>query len=79
MNENLIKVQFLKPIDGQTEYFFGSISAIYERFTAEQMGCNKESLWAAKITPNTPKATAKCVITKHIISRKPHSKKRSNT
>lgn len=75
MEQNVIKVQFFKPVDGQTEYFFGSISAIYQRFTAAQIGCNITSLWAHKLTPDKPKATDKCVITKHVIARKPQSNK----
>jgi hypothetical protein len=75
MEQKVIKVQFFKPIDGQVEYFFGSISAIFERFSAEQIGCTKESLWNAKITPDKPKATTRCLISKHPITRKPQSRK----
>lgn len=75
MEQNLIKVQFFKPVDGKTEYFFGSISAIYERFTAAQIGCPIQSFWLQKLTQEKPKATDKCLITKHSIIRKPQSKK----
>lgn len=75
MEQNVIKVQFLTPVDGKTEYYFGSISAIYDRFTAEQIGCSKLTLWTHKLALDKPKATHKCIISKHIVSRKPQSKK----
>lgn len=75
MKEKIIKVQFFKPIDGESEYFFGSLSAIYERFTPDQIGCSKETLWSSKITPESPKATTKCVIYKHEVIRKPQDTK----
>lgn len=74
MEQNVIKVQFLKPIDGKTEYFFGSLSAIYERFTTEQIGCVMQTLWG-KISADTPYVNSKCIITKHPVVRKPQTKK----
>lgn len=75
MEQNVIKVQFLKPIMGRTEYFFGSISAIYNHFSKEQIGCSKQELWNKKITADTPYANTKCIISKHPIVRKPQGKK----
>lgn len=74
MEQNVIKVQFFKPVDGQVEYYFGSIAAMYERFTEEQIGCTQKVMWYHKLTPDNPKATKKCIITKHKIMRKPQSK-----
>lgn len=74
MEQNVIKVQFLKPIDNRTEYFFGSIEAIYQRFSAAQIGCTKQSLWAHKLSINKPKATDKCIISKYTITRKSKNK-----
>lgn len=75
MEQNVIKVQFFKPVDGQVEYYFGSIAAMFERFTEEQIGCSPQVMWYHKLTPDNPKATKKCIITKHNIMRKPQSKK----
>lgn len=77
MEQNVIRVQFFKPVDGRTEYFFGSISAIYERFSAEQIGCTKVVLWNKKLTADTPYANKKCLITKHPVVRKPQNKKQN--
>lgn len=76
--ENFIKVQFLKPVDGQTEYYFGSIAAIYDRFTSEEIGCSKHMLWRHKLASDNPKATRKCVITKHTMTRMPQHGKKSS-
>lgn len=72
--ESVIKVQFFNPVNGKTEYYFGSLKAIYEQFTPEQIGCTVERLWASNITPDNPRATAKCVITKHSVIRKQQGK-----
>ncbi len=72
---SVTKVQFHVPVDGRTEYYFGSLAAIYERFTAEQIGCNVERLWNSNISADNPKVTSRCVITKHKIITKPQSKK----
>ena len=75
MEQNVIKVQFFKPVDGKVEYFFSSLAAVCERFSVEQIGCSKQALWSKKITADTPYANSKCVITKHPVVRKPQSKK----
>lgn len=74
MEQNIIKVQFLKPVDGQTEYFFGSIAAIYEQFTTEQIGCTMQTLWG-RVSAEMPYITKKCIISKHSVVRKPQINK----
>ncbi|HPW66947.1 MAG TPA: hypothetical protein PLS84_07660 [Salinivirgaceae bacterium] len=68
----IIKVEFFLPVDGKKEYYFGSLAAIYERFSEEQIGCKLETLWAHKLAENNPKSTRKCVITRQNILRKKH-------
>lgn len=70
-NEYVIKVEFFKPINGEKEFYFGSLKAIYEIFTATEIGCSLVTLWNSKITVENPKATNKCLITKHLIKRNP--------
>lgn len=74
MKQTIIKVQFLKPVDGKTEYFFGSIAAIYERFTPVEIGCSMQTLWG-RVTLSTTYANSKCIITRHPIERKPQTHK----
>lgn len=70
----VIRVRFFMPIDGETDYYFGSLAAIYEKFTPEQIGCKLESLWNASIAPDKPKSTRNCVVSRHEIIRKRHNK-----
>jgi len=67
---NVIKVSFFVPINGKAEFFFGSLAAIYEKFTSVQIGCKIEALWGAKIGEGRPKATRFCIISKHTVYRK---------
>ena len=72
--ETIVRVQFLNPVaehGGQTDFYFGSLAAIYEVFTPEQIGCKLETLWAAKIdTLHT-----KCVVSKQVLYRKKQKEK----
>lgn len=72
LSENIIKVEFFVPICGKKEYFFGSLAAIYDVFTEEQVGCKLETLWNANIEIGKPKSTKNCVVYKHSIVRKPN-------
>lgn len=60
----MIQVSFHEPVNNKTDYFFGSLKAIYAEFTAEEVGCKLNSLYAAHITAASPKVTSKCVIRK---------------
>ncbi len=53
-----------------SDYYFGSISAIYDRFTTAEVGISKESLWNYGIKRDKPYKGKKCVIYKGIIHRK---------
>ena len=75
--ETIIRVQFLNPVaeyGGQTDFYFGSLAAIYELFTPEQVGCKLETLWSVKIDPLHPKATPRCVVSKQVLYRKKQKK-----
>lgn len=46
--EYIYKVEFyISPIeeDDRTEFFFHSLTAIYDKFTPEQVGCKVTRLW----------------------------------
>lgn len=75
--ESIIRVQFLQPVaehGGQADFYFGSLAAIYEVFTPEQVGCKLETLWAAKIDALHPKTTPRCVVSKQVLYRKKQKK-----
>ena len=76
--ESIIRVQFLSPVaeyGGQTDFYFGSLAAIFELFTKDQIGCQLETLWSAKIDPLHPKTTPKCVVSKQVLYRKKQKEK----
>lgn len=73
--EQIIKVTFHTPINGEREYYFSSLAAIYLHFSAEQIGCTLNTLWDSHLSVGNPKATKNCVISRHYISRKPQTNK----
>lgn len=76
MSETIIKVSFAIPVNGNNnEYYFGSLAAIYDIFTPEQIGCTLKTLWDAGITIEKPKLTRNCLISKHTLHRKPQKNK----
>lgn len=51
-------------------HYFGSIAAIYETFTPEQLGVSKSRLWSYGITTTHPYKNKHCIIYKGVINRK---------
>lgn len=70
MRAHIYWVSFNEAVEGKTDYFFGSLSAIYDTFTVEQVGCKVSRLWNLKITPEKPYIGRKCTITKEPVQRK---------
>lgn len=72
--ENIIRVQFREPPladqPAKTDFYFGSLAAIYEVFTPEQVGCKVECLWNAGITAGKPYANKLCIVTRETMTRK---------
>lgn len=66
----IIKVQFTTPVDNQTEFYFGCLSAIYDKFTPQQIGAALSTLFGSKIDFDNPKTTRNCIISKHQVLRK---------
>jgi hypothetical protein len=57
--------------DGQLEYFFGSLAAIYDVFNAETVGCKIENLWNKNLSsPGAVWHGFKCSISCHELIRK---------
>lgn len=57
--------------DDRTDFFFSSLSAIYETFTDEQIGCKVSRLWNIKVSRGQPYVGRLCQITKEEITAKP--------
>ena len=56
--ENIIKVQFIRSINGQYEFNFGSLAAIYDKFTPAEIGCTLQPSGEAVLTSIYPKQQA---------------------
>lgn len=56
-------------------HYFGSVSAIFEKFTPEQLGVSKSRLWAFGITHEKPYRNKVCVVYKGVINRKKGNRK----
>jgi len=63
-------VEFRVSFSPDAAYYFGSLFAIYERFTSDDIGCNVERLWAVKITPGSPYEGSKCTVSQEIMYHK---------
>lgn len=70
----VIKVSFHEPVGGKTDYYFGSLKAIYTEFSAEQIGCKLVALYGAGISLDKRKVTDKCIISKHAVVRAPQKR-----
>lgn len=71
--EHIFRVAFREPPiegDSRTEFFFHSLSAIYEVFTAEQVGCKVSRLWNIGVSNGTTYEGRLCTISREPISRK---------
>ena len=82
MNNNLptstlIIVEFFRKMNGRKVWYFGSLAAIYELFTPEQIGCKLETLWNSSLDNGGCKINNTCVISKEIIYRKAHKTKKN--
>ena len=58
----LYHVRFNEPIDGKRDFFFGSLSAIYDTFSSGQIGCKVENLWNLSLSEDKPYVGKKCEI-----------------
>ena len=73
--ENIVSVNFYK--EEPARYFFGSLSAIFEAFTPEQVGCSLRELWGKDKFRNGCVITSTCIIARHRLYRKANKKSRT--
>ncbi len=45
MRQKVVHVELKEPYNGKSNYYFGSIAAIYDTLPSEVVGIRKESLW----------------------------------
>lgn len=77
--EFIYRVQFFNRPAGsyteQREFFFGSLAAIYELFTPEQIGCKVDNLWNIHVSDGVPYVNSLCRITRETLIRKERENK----
>ena len=54
----------------EEHHYFGSIAAIYDKFTPQQLGVSRSRLWSFGITPERPYKNKVCMIFRGVIQRK---------
>jgi hypothetical protein len=62
MRRKILHVELMNPINGERHYYFGSKAAIFQRFTAEQVGITYYSLKNVCITKEEPYVNRQCII-----------------
>ncbi len=62
------------PGSDNTEFFFSSLAAIYDRFTPEQIGCKVTRLWNIGVSKGKKYGGRRCTIVKESVFSKPHFK-----
>lgn len=58
-------------------HYFGSIAAIFEKFTPVELGVSKSRLWSFGISETRPYRNNKCIIRRGVIHRKKTNRKPS--
>ena len=72
---NIVHVHLECPYKGKTDFYFGSVAAIYEELPKEVVGAGKEWLWAALKGNNNEYKTRKAIIKRSKVVNK-HQNKR---
>jgi hypothetical protein len=75
---HVYRVSFKEPVNGKTDYIFGSLFAIYDTFTPHQIGCKVQRLWNVKITEENSYIGRKCTISKTVLLRKKQASKQAS-
>lgn len=70
----IYKIEFFEPVKGKTEYFFGSLKAIFVSFGPDEIGCSLSRLYTSKVTEDSPKITNKCIIRRVQVERMQRNK-----
>ena len=60
--EYVIHLHFIHPIQNRTDFFFGCLRAIFDRFPAEVVGTTLRKLWDANAGKGSKVVTRNCTI-----------------
>ena len=75
----IYRVTFREPPEqtGERDFFFTSLSAIYERFSPEQIGCKVSRLWNIGVSDGNPYTGSKVTVTREPLHTKRQNKART--
>jgi hypothetical protein len=59
-------------------HYFGSIAAIFDKFTPEQLGVSKSRLYSYAVTPERPYRNKVVIIRKEVMHRKKGNRAKVN-
>ena len=76
---NIYKVSFREPprAYGKTDYYFTSLAAIYETFTAAEVGCGVQHLYNLGISDGATYEGRKASVTRETLASKEQSNPRN--
>lgn len=63
-NRVIYHVKLYKPTEGKADFFFSSITAIYNTFTSEQIGLARQTLYQQSLEPGGEYRTKFCTVKK---------------
>jgi hypothetical protein len=75
---NIYKVSFREPPlagDDRTDFYFTSLSAIFDTLTPEQVGCGVKRLWNLQVSQGKRYEGRLCKITKEPLGSKPQMRR----
>ncbi|MCX6222476.1 MAG: hypothetical protein NTZ69_16005 [Bacteroidia bacterium] len=67
MGSKIYRVEIKSPTG---VFYFGSLSAIYDRFSVAEIGCKVTRLWNKGVPMGTPYKNSKCTISQEVLIRK---------
>ncbi|AZA60794.1 hypothetical protein [Chryseobacterium indoltheticum] len=64
MPKIIYHIKLHEPTEGKADFFFSSITAIYNMFTVEQIGAARQTLYQQSLNPGDEYRTKFCVVKK---------------
>jgi hypothetical protein len=72
MTTNSITHLEIKCHDGNRHFYYGSMAAIFDHWTSDDIGLNLRKLYDYRLSPQHPYENDKCIIRQGTIVRKTH-------
>lgn len=69
--KTIYHLKFFDPVDNKTDYYFSSISSVFDRFTVQQVGVAQQTLYQNSLKVGDEYRSKYCVIKKEQLISKP--------